>query len=498
MLLTRRGERESGVEGWALVVAHLYLIAILGALVPIGAVFLAHAVSGVSVKSSEQFSTSDAWTTYLADANHDGFNSHETLINPTSASQLKQKWAHPANSGVSDQPIESAGIVYWGSWNGYIHATNISNNAKVWATFIGQTTDSSCDPPIVGVASSPTLGTVNAQLAIFVGGGDATFYALSAATGKILWKTALGSTPSHFIWDSPAVSTTSVYIGTSSFGDCPLTQAKFFQLDVNSGRILNTFLIVPNGCTGGGVWGSPTIDVPNGTVYLTTGNSGSCTTSEPNAFALLELNAANLNLVNRHQLPPSERPGDSDFGYTPTLFTATIGGISRSLVGVANKNGKYYAFDRTNISANPVWTEQLADGGDCPQCGSGSISSAGWDGTWLYIGGGNTSIGGSKCQGSVRKVDPGSGNFIWSHCMQSGPVVGSVTIVGSTAGPATLVAASQGSTVIVMNTSTGSTLARLSDGKRGSLLYDGPTISDGVLFVGNLDGNLYTYSVNGA
>src|SRR6266849_1181128 len=158
MLLTRRGERESGVEGWALVVACLYLIAILGALVPIGAVFLAH-------------------------ANHDGFNSHETLINPTSASQLKQKWAHPANSGVSDQPIESAGIVYWGSWNGYIHATNISNNAKVWATFIGQTTDSSCDPPIVGVASSPTLGTVNAQLAIFVGGGDATFYALSAATG---------------------------------------------------------------------------------------------------------------------------------------------------------------------------------------------------------------------------------------------------------------------------------------------------------------------------
>ncbi len=82
--------------------------------------------------------------------------------------------------------------------------------------------------------------------------------------------------------------------------------------------------------------------------------------------------------------------------------------------------------------------------------------------------------------------------------MKSGPVLGSVTIVGSAAGPAGLVAASQGTTVIVMNASTGSTLARLTDGKPGSLLYDGPTIADGVLFVGNLDGNLYAYSVNGA
>src|SRR5215469_1059544 len=189
-----------------------YLIAaILGIVVPFGAAFLTPAVGSARTTPGKDVSaeraitehsspiyrgrvsfnlvrpsssTSGAWTTYLADADHDGFNSHETLINPTSAPHLRLKWAHPATNGVSDQPIESDGIVYWGSWDGIMHATNVSNNARIWTTFIGRTTDSSCDPPGVGVASSPTLGTVNTQLTVFVGGGDASVYALNAETGK--------------------------------------------------------------------------------------------------------------------------------------------------------------------------------------------------------------------------------------------------------------------------------------------------------------------------
>lgn len=477
----------------------LHLLTFPSILALIGAALLTPNLLGVRAQSSEQFSALDSWTTYLADTNHDGFNSHETLINVTSAPMLRQKWAHTANNGISDQPIESGGVVYWGSWDGYVHATSVTRNTKLWATFVGRTVDAACDPPSVGVASSPTLGTVNGQAAVLIGGGDASFYALNTTTGRILWKTTLGSPPSHFIWDSPAVSGTSIYIATSSFGDCPLVQSKLFQLDMNSGNILNTFSTVPDGCTGGGVWGSPTIDEPNDTVYITTGNSGSCRTPEANAFALIELHAADLSFVKRHQLSPSERPGDSDFGYTPTLFTATIGGVLHALVGVANKNGKFYAFDRANISANPVWKAQVANGGDCPQCGAGSISPAAWDGTSLYIGGGHTSIGGTACQGSVRRVNPATGAFTWSHCMQGGPVLGSISIAGSSpTGSAVVAAASQGSSVIVMNASTGSTLARLTDLKPGSRLYGGPTISDGILFVGNLDGDLYAYSVNGA
>lgn len=64
------------------------------------------------------------------------------------------------------------------------------------------------------------------------------------------------------------------------------------------------------------------------------------------------------------QVPSSQLSGDSDFGDTLTLFTATINGVTREMVAVANKNGYYYAFDRTKLSAGPLWSDALATGGD--------------------------------------------------------------------------------------------------------------------------------------
>ncbi len=466
----------------------IYTLALAGMFLLIGAAFLTPMLLGVRATSSEQFTSAGDWPTYDYDNARDNFNTAETIITPATAPQLKQKWAHTGANGISDEPTVVGGIVYWGSWDGDIHASSASNGAHVWSAFIGQTTDSACSPPRVGVGSSPTVVSVNGQLDVFVGGGNANFYALNASTGSILWHTSLGASPSTFIWDSPAVFNGSVYVGTSSFGDCPLMQSKFYRLDPTNGSILNTFNIVPGGCTGGGLWGSPTIDETAGTIFIATGNSGSCGSSEPYGFALVKLSASNLSVLDHFQLPPAERPGDSDFGSTPTLFTSSIG----PMVGVANKNGKFYAFNRNNIAAGPVWKDQVANGGGCPQCGSGSISPSAWDGHNLYIGGGSTSISGSSCMGSVRKVDPDNGSYLWQHCMGNGPVLGSVTATASG-----VVAASQGNTVIVMNASTGATVARLHDLLAGSKLYGGPSISNGVLFVGNIDGNIYAYSLNG-
>ena len=74
------------------------------------------------------------------------------------------------------------------------------------------------------------------------------------------------------MWSSPAVFGNSVYIGVSSFGDCPLVQGQLVQLDRTTGAVQHTFKTVPDGCIGGGVWGSPTIDAAAGTIYFTTGN----------------------------------------------------------------------------------------------------------------------------------------------------------------------------------------------------------------------------------
>jgi outer membrane protein assembly factor BamB len=484
-------QRRMLISKWAR--QRIHLLALISMLMLIGAAFLTPVMFHAYATSNERFTPAGNWSGYGYEAAHDNFNPAETIITSSSALNLKQKWDHKAGNGVSDQPVAVNGVLYWGSWDGDVHATNISNNARIWTRFIGQTTDSSCNPPRVGVASSPIVTTVGGQLEVLVGGGDANFYALNAANGQILWHTSLGSSPSTFIWDSPAFFNGSIYIGTSSFGDCPLIQSKFYRLDATNGQIQNTFSIVPDGCVGGGLWGSPTIDESAGTIYLATANSGKCSQDEPYTFALVELKAADLSVVDTYQVPASERPGDSDFGSTPTLFTT---GSGTAMVGVANKNGKYYAFDRSNIGDGPVWTAQVAQKGDCPQCGSGSISPSAWDGHTLFVGGGNTKIGKNTCKGSVRALDPDDGHAIWQHCMGGGPVLGSVTAAGAIQNTEVVVAC-QGNTVIVMDASHGKTLAHLTDHKHGSLLYSAATISNGVLFVGNLDGNIYAYSING-
>src|SRR5258707_6451737 len=205
-------------------------------------------------------------------------------------------------------------MIYWGSWDGFEHATKL-DGTQVWQKNLGQTVDSSCHPSTAGVASTATVASVliggTLTPVVFVGGGNATFYALNALTGAIIWRTGLGSSPSHFIWSSPTVYNNSVYIGVSSFGDCPLVHGQLVQMDATTGTIQHTFNTVPAGCIGANVWGSPTIDQADGSVYFATGNSGSCSTAEQCASTIVKLTASNLIYLSSWQ-------ARHEFGSRPT------------------------------------------------------------------------------------------------------------------------------------------------------------------------------------
>ena len=228
------------------------------------------------------------WTTYLQGNARTGFATGEGGFSPTSVPNLRLAWqasdAGPSH-GVYSQPVVSNGLVYWGSFDGYERATD-SSGKLVWQTNLGTTSPPSCsDPSSAGIASTPTITTDvpvgTATSVLYVGGGDSKVYALNAATGAVLWSYSAGGNPDTFIWSSPAVFGNSVYIGVSSFGDCPLTQGQLLQLNRVTGALQNTFNVVPNGCTGAGVWGSPTVDAAAGTIYFDTGNPGSCGSPEP-------------------------------------------------------------------------------------------------------------------------------------------------------------------------------------------------------------------------
>src|SRR6266487_2604855 len=422
-----------------------------------------------------------------------GFNSHETAITSTTASTLTRSWVVHAGGGISSEPVVVDGMIYWGSWDGYEHATSLDGYAH-WSTYLGKTTDYNpyCSPQSVGIASTATIAPVKIggkmTLVDFVGGGNASFYALNATSGHIIWKDSLGSPPAHFIWSSPTIYNGSIYIGMASFGDCPSIQGELIKMSAATGSIQKIFKTVPNGCRGGSIWGSPTIDTSTGELYITTGNPSACATTEIYAVAVIELHASNLAVVGSWQVPASDQFLDSDFGATPALFTGSIHGIMHPLVGAVNKNGIYYAFIRGALDKGPVWHAQIAYVGDCHTCnGPGTIGSGAWDGRWLYLAGGKTTIKEHTCEGSVRALNPGTGHFIWEYCIPDHRVLAAVSVVPG------VVFIAEGFYVFAINAATGDPLFTYKDDHNSSRFDGAPTIAHGMLYVGNLDGKLYAF-----
>lgn len=457
-------------------------------LVLLASVIIPAATLGILSHPQDAFAASGDWPTFLFNNGRTGFNGSETIINRSTASHLKIHWTHTTSALITDEPVEANGMVYWGSWDGVEHASRLSDGTDVWTANLGTTIDS-CSIQADGVTSTATIATeqiegVATPVDFVGGGGNATFYALNANTGAVIWQTVLSSQPDAYIWSSPAVSNNSVYIGLSSLNDCPLVQGQVLQLNAVTGAIQHTFNVVPNGCTGGSVWSSPTIDTTFGMVYVSTGNEGTCSTTETMTDALIALRTTDLSLVASWQIPSAQQITDGDFGASPTLFKATIGGVSHQMAGLINKNGMYYALDRTNISAGPLWQVQMAESANNP--GVNNLSSSAWNGKSLYVATGATTINGTSCKGGLRAVNPASGAFIWQDCLSQNPMDSVIAVPG-------LTEIGFGPYFTIVNSSTGTRLFTYHDTATHSNFFGPASISNGVLYQGNNDGNLYAF-----
>jgi polyvinyl alcohol dehydrogenase (cytochrome) len=442
------------------------------------------AVASLALAIPASAAGSTDWSTYLNNRAHTGFNAAESLITPSTVGRMHPVWRFTSGS-VSAEPVQAGGVVYYGSWDGHERAVNASTGKLLWSTFLGKTAKSSCNPPAAGVASTATVGTIPVNglstLAVFVGAGNQNFYALNAATGSVIWKRSLGATSSTFLWSSPLFYRGIIYEGVSSFGDCPLIRGKIVAIRATNGAVRHTLFTAPSGCTGASVWGSPTLDTSTGDIYFATGN-GNTTCTEPLSVAIVQA-SSDLSLLGSWQVPVSNHGPDSDFGSTPTLFTAA----GRPMVGLQNKNGIYYAFDRRSISGGPVWQTLISRPGACPECGIGNIAPSAWDGSRLYIGGGRSDTDGSVCPGVVEALRPTNGQVIWQDCLEDGPVVGAVTGVPG------VVFAGEGKFFKAFNTSDGTTLFSFEDGSSGSNFWGPAAISNGTAYIGNQDGKLVAF-----
>ena len=415
--------------------------------------------------------------TYRGDLARSGYYPSATGLTTANVTSLKLHWTDTGGTGSYSQPIIANNMVYWGDWSGLEHGTNL-NGTDAWTTNLGVNTDSSCLPPVAGVSGTATAAMMGSTPVLYVPGGTDNFYMLNALTGAIIWQTNLGTPPADYLWSSPILYNGSIYEAVASFGDCPLVPGRLVQMDATTGTILHVAYMVPNGCIGGGIWSSPTIDTSDGSIYVTTGTPNGCGTQSELAPAIVKLRASDLTILSSWTVPPSELYSDPDFGSTPTLFSAVINGVSRQLVGALDKNGLFYAWDRNNLAAGPVWQARIAD----PAGGPLSIVSASWDGSRLYVGGGNAILNGTSCYQNISALNPATGAFIWRSCVQGSMTSGFTEISG-------MLIMGYGATgkIIFLNPTTGATLFTYSP---VAAVEGETTVSNGIVYVPLSNGNL--------
>ncbi|HEV8193657.1 MAG TPA: PQQ-binding-like beta-propeller repeat protein, partial [Ktedonobacterales bacterium] len=417
----------------------------------------------------------DSWPMYMHDNQRTGASADATL-SPSNAAQLGKLWSYQTGGMIASQPAVVNGVVYVGSWDGYEYALNATTGAMLWRTFLGTTTASpTCFPSQMGISSSAAVE----DGVVYVGGGDAYWYALDAATGTVLWKVNTGdnsATGGHYNWSSPLIYNGYAYIGIASVGDCPLVQGQLLRVSLSTHQIVKTLNIVPEGQIGGGIWTSPALNVATNTIYVTTGTISIST--QTLAQAMVAIDASTLTVTSSWQVPQQETVLDSDWGTSPILFTDASG---HQLVSAINKNGYVYTFNLANVGAGPVWRQHLFIGGECPTCGDGSASNLAFGNGLLYAAGGNALIGGVGHAGAVTALDPATGNIVWQHA-DPAPVVPALTYDNG------LVVAEAGSSLEVLDASTGH---RLYSYTTGAVLYGPPSVASGAIYFGSGDRNLY-------
>lgn len=428
--------------------------------------------------------TAGDWPQYTADNLGSDNNPAETQIGLASAPTVHVRASYQTAGPIDAQPTVVGSQVFVGDMAGYMHAVT-TDMQPLWTTYLGTTgPNATCPGGVVyGIDSSATYAVIGSRPVVYVGGGDSALYALDATTGDVIWRSQLAPSPNNFLFTSPLLVGGSLYEGVASFSDCPLTPGKLIKLDALTGVVQGSLTVSPDGCLGGGIWGSPTIDA-EGHIFVSTGTEAACPTAPVFEASLIEVDPVTMQLIDYWHIPESQQADDGDFGSVPTIFDTPIQGTSGHLVGIANKNGVFYVFDRDALGAGPVWQAQIARSTGDPFSG-GSIAPAAWDGQRLYVGGSNVTINGTACGSSIHAFDPATGTVLWQTCFAGGPLLGPVVVANG------VVIANTGHSTVVLNAATGGTKYHFSV---WNTFFSGPSIAHGTIYTGNRNGLLYALS----
>ncbi|HEV8393881.1 MAG TPA: PQQ-binding-like beta-propeller repeat protein [Vicinamibacterales bacterium] len=302
---------------------------------------------------------------------------------------LKWSFGFPDASVAWSQPTVAGGRVLVGSQNGTVYALDAGSGCIRW-TYAARG----------GVRTAVVVGPAagSAPSVAYFGDTAANIYGLDAETGRELWVRKVDEHPLARITASPTLHEGRVYVGMSSYEEsqgadpqygCCTFRGSVSALDAATGAVVwKTALIsdplqrrgtstagVPLwGPSGSAVWSAPTIDAARLRLYVATGNAYSGPpVSSSNAVVALDL--ADGAVKWTRQVTPGDvyvsncRSGnpncpevngpDVDFGSPPMLTRAASG---RDLLVIGQKSGVGYALDPEKDGAI-VWQYRAGRGG---------------------------------------------------------------------------------------------------------------------------------------
>jgi outer membrane protein assembly factor BamB len=444
------------------------------------------------------------WSSFLFNANHSSFNGAATSITTKNVADLQPAWqwfqTTPGLRTFQASPTVVNGVVYIGSENGYFYAISEATRKVLWSQDFGVTPNAACGSEGI-TATAAVVNDAATGFTVYVNAPNGKLYALSAATGAILWSATVDTpsttTDNYYSWSSPLVANGHVYVGISSQCDAPYILGGAEVFNQATGALQGTWHSLPTGDVGASVWSSlAESTLGDGSVFVATGNAPDATAKEPpNSQSIVRLSGTNLSQLDSWEVPVSQRIGDGDFGGSPTIFTADLDGTSTPMVGACNKNGIYYALRQDDLHAGPVWDVRIAAPyGTKPSPGECDAAAI-WDGKRLIAAGGNgTTIKGVAYQGSVQSLNPATGAPIWQTGLP-GQIIGSPTEDGAGVVAAQVFESTTGNYgVYLLSAPTGAILGYINAGS--SPIFSQPVFAgDDLLVAGNFSVGLAAYTI---
>jgi outer membrane protein assembly factor BamB len=431
------------------------------------------------------------WDGYLMDATNSAYNQQEKTLSPQMIAHLRPIGMFdigqniPSKDAVSSSVVSVGNTLYFGSWDGYEYAVNATTFALRWRQFLGITTPPAADqcfPASAGVSSNALISGDN----LYVGGGAGSMYDLDPTTGTIIWQTKITTPPDGYIWGSPLLAHGRIYIGTSSYGDCPLIRASIDMLDAATGQLLKVHYTVGPNEVGNSIWSKGVLDAADHAVIFATGNGPA---GDPESQAIVALNWDTLDVIGTWAVPKYELGGDSDFG-SSCLLVPDVGGGRRGVV-CHNKNGYLYAVAVSPTGLSLSWALKLGRGGDAPEHDMGDINESVFDGKYLYAATETmTDDEGHTYASAVYKIDPATATILWVSPINN---FFSLNALAGANGFLVMGLTDQNynGAFIVISTATG---AHLYQQILSSAILFAPSIADGEILLPTLDGHLYIYS----